>query len=154
MKKLIYTPLLLALFMTGCSSNDEPTAEPQEAEITLSYQFAESGQMSRSAGSEAYSKFYDSEIVSKQLTPRNYSLTFTEKTTGAKYEYSGRWSDGTKMSILEGNYTVEGESAPVRETVDTLSLKFSEEVVITKDTKDVVLNAQYNSFLLLLTHKP
>ena len=54
------------------------------------------------------------------------------------------------MSILEGSYTVEGESAPIRTTVDTLSLKFSEDVVITKDTKEVMLNAQYDSFLLLL----
>ena len=59
MKKLIYTPVLLALFMTGCSSNDEPTAEPQETEITLSYQFAEIVQLSLSVCSEYYSKFYD-----------------------------------------------------------------------------------------------
>ena len=66
------------------ASSELPSDEPkEEVEFKLDYTFAESGDMTRATGEEVYTTFYDKYIKTKVLTPRNYTLTFSDKVTGS-----------------------------------------------------------------------
>lgn len=144
----------LALFVSSCSNDTAPTPQPkEEVEFTLDFSFAESGNMTRASGEEVYSDFYETYIKSKKLTPTTYSLTFTNKETGAVAKVNGNWSKKDGIRLLEGEYEVSGTSSPIgndfKECSDSVFLKFNETVAITKDDERLNLTAQYNSFLIL-----
>lgn len=152
MKKMFYIGLL-ALALCSCSKEDG-IITPQEIEFTLDYTFAESGSMTR-AGADVYGAFYDKHIKTKKLTPKTYSLTFKDKSTGRKaLEVNGAWDNKISVRLPSGNYTVTGISHPIIENyenspADTVYMKFSEDVTIKEDMTELVLTAQYDSYLLL-----
>lgn len=152
MKKMFYIGLL-ALALCSCSKEEVDTT-PKEVDVKLDYTFAESGSMTR-AGADMYGAFYDKYIKTKKLTPKTYSLTFKDKSTGYKtLEVSGAWDDNISVRLPSGNYTVTGMSHPIIENyenspADTVYMKFSEDVTIKEDMTELVLTAQYDSYLLL-----
>lgn len=147
---------LIIANLTSCNdSNNELQIETKEkVEVSLSYSFADSGSLTRSVGSDTYTKFYNALVKTKTITPDNYNLTFTEKNTGTTYTYKGKWSRNEKINILEGDYTVTGTSAPVTITIDTLYIAFNEDIKITKDIQSITLNANNDSYLLLFNATP
>lgn len=144
MKKISF--LALALLLLGSCATEEPKKEKEMVDVTLSYLFAESGDMSRS--SDLYNTFYNNQIKSKKITPDNFTLTFTENTSGAVYTHYGKWSNNTKFAFLEGTYKVKGTSKPVNLAIDTLYLTFEEEITINKESTAVSLHAKNNCYLL------
>lgn len=155
MKRLFSLMLVVASVVCVFSScSEEEIYVPQEVAFTLDYTFAESGSMTRATGEEVYSSFYDKYIKTKQLTPTTYSLTFTNKETGAKASINGRWDKKDAIRLTEGVYEVTGTSVPLYKTKagepsDTVYLSFNETINIKKDMSSLVLQAQYNSYLLL-----
>lgn len=141
---------ILALALTACSSsNDEPQQPKQNVEVSLSYIFADNGDMARSTGSEVYTTFYNNQIKTKKLTPQHYNLTFTDN-NGATFTMESYWNKNSKFNILEGEYTVTGTSSPTTKTTDTLYLKFNEKITIKKENPNITLTAINNCFLLML----
>ena len=155
MKKLFSMMLVVASVVCVCSScSEEEIYVPQEVAFTLDYTFAESGSMTRATGEEVYSSFYDKYMKTKQLTPTTYSLTFTNKETGATATINGRWDKKDAIRLTEGAYEVTGTSAPLHKTragepSDTAYLSFNETINIKKDMSSLVLQAQYDSYLLM-----
>lgn len=134
------------------SCSEEEIYVPQEVAFTLDYTFAESGSMTRATGEEVYSSFYDKYIKTKQLTPTTYSLTFTNKETGATATIEGFWKNKDAIRLMEGEYEVTGSSAPRIKTgspSDTVYISFSETIHMTKDMTNLTLTAIYDSYLLL-----
>lgn len=143
------------------ASSEIPSDEPkEEVELKLDYTFAESGSMTRATGEEVYTEFYDKYIKTKVLTPRNYTLTFTRVgITGSIIEIKSAWNNNDCVRLPEGEYYVNGTSYPIENYTeiggindlpsDTVYLEFNETVKITKDMSTLVLNAKYNSFLML-----
>lgn len=155
MKKLLITMLTMTsvVIFTACSNDDEPYA-PQEVEITLDYTFIESGTMTRATGADVYNEFYEKYIKTRQLTPTTYSLTFTNKETGAVATINGEWNKKDGIRLPEGTYNVSGVSAPQLKygkniPSDTVYLSFDELVIIQKDMQELKLTANYDSYLLL-----
>lgn len=146
MKKISF--LALALLLLGSCATEEPQKEKEMVDVTLSYMFAESGDMARSTSSDAYSTFYNNQIKTKKLTPQHYNLTFTD-TNGATIKMESYWNKNSKFSILEGEYTVTGISAPTTETIDTLYMSFNEKITISKENPNITLTALNDCYLLL-----
>lgn len=146
---------------TSSTSSEIPSDEPkEEVEFKLDYTFSESGDMTRATGEEVYTEFYDKYIKTKVLTPRNYTLTFTRVgITGSIIEIKSAWDNNDCVRLPEGEYYVNGTSYPIENYTeiggindlpsDTVYLEFNETVKITKDMSTLVLNAKYNSFLML-----
>lgn len=156
MKKILSTMLIMTSLVcfVSCSNDVEEIYIPQEVEFTLDYTFAESGSMTRATGEEIYSSFYDKYIKTKQLTPTTYSLTFTNKETGAKASVKGRWDKKDAIRLTEGVYEVTGSSVPLYKTKngepsDTAYLSFNETIDIKKDMSSLVLQAKYDSYFLM-----
>lgn len=155
MKKLFSMMLIMASMMCAFSScSEDEIYVPQDVAFTLDYTFAESGSMTRATGEDVYSSFYDKYIKTKQLTPTTYSLTFTNKETGAKAIVKGRWDKKDAIRLTEGAYEVTGTSVPLYKTKegepsDTVYLSFNETINITRDMSSLVLQAQYDSYLLM-----
>lgn len=151
MKKLL-TLGAIALTMC-CCSKDDINLVPEEVYVKLNYTLLESGNLSR-AGSDVYNSFYNDYIKNKKLTPKTYSLTFTNTESGATASVSGLWQSNDAIRLVEGTYLVTGSSAPVEieragMPSDTVYLSFNENVNISKDMTSLILNAKYDSFLLL-----
>lgn len=155
MKRLFSMMLIMASMMCAFSScSEDEIYVPQDVAFTLDYTFAESGSMTRATGEDVYSSFYDKYIKTKQLTPTTYSLTFTNKETGAKAIVKGRWDKKDAIRLTEGAYEVTGTSVPLYKTKagepsDTVYLSFNETINITRDMSSLVLQAHYESYLLL-----
>lgn len=152
----LFASMLLTIAMstsiTSCTKEETPDV-PQDVTFTLDYTFVESGSMTRTTGSEAYEEFYNEYIKTKVLTPTSYSLTFTNKTTGATATMEGCWDKAEGIRLVEGEYEVKGVAQPIiRNTTpsDTVYLSFEENVSITKDMNKLVLTAKYDSYLLML----
>ena len=90
MKKILFT-IVVTLVFIGCSKESSSEQIPTEVEVSLDFSFTESGSMTR-AGSTAYTDFYNKYIKTKQLTPKNFDLTFTNKETGATATIKGNWN--------------------------------------------------------------
>ena len=135
------------------SCSEEEIYVPQEVAFTLDYTFAESGSMTRATGEEVYSSFYDKYIKTKQLTPTTYSLTFTNKETGATATINGRWDKKDAIRLPEGTYNVNGVSIPkeldFKEWSDSVYLTFDEVISLKKDDTHLSLTAKYDSYLLM-----
>lgn len=155
--RLFYWPLMLVvlvsgLVFTGCSNEDSSIEEPkEEVELTLNYTFAESGSMTRATGSEVYTTFYEKYIKTKVLTPKTYSLSFTNTKTNAYAEFNGYWDTKDGIRLVEGEYVVKGTSSPIinEYASDSVYISFQDTVQITKDMKTLVLKAKYDSYLLM-----
>ena len=155
-KSLLAICALTSLLSIGCTEQEEPQAEIQQAEVefTLDYSFVESGSLTR-AGSDAYTDFYNKYVKTKVLTPRNYSLTFTNKETGAVATVKGEWDKNHALKLPTGEYEVVGTSYPNSgqsgsfQGIDSLYLCFDEIVNINTNTTSLNLTAQYDSYLLM-----
>lgn len=143
----------LSAVFTSCSSDDydntnPPTDNTKEVAFNLDYSFVESGNMTRSAGSDAYTEFYNKYVKTKILTPTTYDLTFTND-AGVTAKFTGLWGDNNIIRLTEGEWTVTGTSKPITECIDTLCLSFNEKISVTKDMTKVTLTAKNESYLLL-----
>lgn len=156
--KKVFSLILLAtsLFcLTSCSSKNDIYI-PQEVDLTLDYLFIESGSMTRATGEGVYKEFYEKYIKTKQLTPKTYHLEFI-KSDESVLTISGEWGINNNIRLTEGEYIVTGYSYPKEEYAkqpkylpsDTAYIIFDEKVSITKDMTSLILNAKYDSFLLL-----
>ena len=56
---------------TSCSNDEDEFYTPQEVDLTLDYTFVESGSMTRATGESVYNEFYESHILTKELTPKH-----------------------------------------------------------------------------------
>lgn len=141
------------------ASSELPSDEPkEEVEFKLDYTFAESGDMTRATGEEVYTTFYDKYIKTKVLTPRNYTLTFSDKVTGSSVAtFKGSWETKDGVRLPEGEYIVTGTSSPILNDVkhasDSVFISFRDTVRITKDMTTLVLKANYNAYLLMFDAK-
>lgn len=107
MKHLLFTLLCFALCLQSC--NDVTTTEiPQEVSFTVDYNF-NSGNMTK-ANDDAYTQFYNKYIKTRQITPDNFTLIFTNKATGQQNQIKGLWSEKRLIKLTEGTYTVTGSS--------------------------------------------
>ena len=159
MKKILSMMLIMTslICFVSCSNDEEEFYTPQEVDFTLDYTFVESGSMTRATGESVYNDFYEKYIKSKQLTPKTYSITFKNKTTGATATVNGIWGSKDGIRLVEGEYEVTGVSTPKATATttiddcvsDTAFLSFKETVNITKDMYYLTLTAKYNSYLLM-----
>lgn len=151
MKKFLLTIAIVSVF-SSCSEESSSEQIPTEVEVSLDFSFTESGSMTR-ADSTAYTDFYNKYIKTKQLTPKNFDLTFTNKETGATATIKGNWNKKHSFKLLTGEYEVTGTSHPstvyYMSCIDSLYLAFKENITITNNTENIILNAQYDSFMLM-----
>lgn len=152
MKKIMLWALFPFLLVSCSSSNEDnyiPT-EKKQVSFSLEYVFdINSGDEMTRSNSDIYSDFYNDKIITKQLIPDNYAITFHCIDNGMDYKFSGKWSQNDMITLLEGNYTVNGSTwADGKYIQEMASLKFVQNVEITKDTENVVLKADYDCFLL------
>ena len=150
------------LFVSCSKEGEEQQSELQEACFTLDYVFSESGSMTRAVGSEVYGNFYDKYIKTKVLTPRTYHLEFMRTSDNAVVmTVDGQWGDMNGVRLPEGEYNVVGYSRPMESYADrpqtlpsdTVYISFDEKVNIVKDATSLVLNAKYDSYLLLFDYE-
>ena len=153
MKKMMSMILFAVSFLSFLScSNDDETYVPQNVEFTLDYTFVESNNMSRSTGADIFDEFYEKYIKTKTLTPKSYSLKFTNIETKAYAEFNGYWNHKDGIRLIEGEYEVTGSSSPVQKMTnasDSVYISFTDTVTITKDMKTLTLKADYNAYLLM-----
>lgn len=151
MKKYLFA-IVVTLAFIGCSEESVIEQPSKEVEVSLDYSFAESGSMTR-AGSYVYTEFYNKYVKTKQLTPKNFDLTFKNKETGATATIKGNWNKKHSFKLLTGEYEVTGTSHPstvyYMSCIDSLYLAFKENITITNNTENITLNAQYDSFMLM-----
>lgn len=147
MKKLLLAASAV-IALTSCSSDESDFVQvPQEVNVSLSYSLVESGSMKKS-GSTVYTDFYEKYIKTKVLTPKNFTLTFKNKETGATATIYGNWEKNHLFKLLTGEYEVTGTSHPTTGR-DSVYLSFNEDVTITGETTGINLTAQYDSYLLM-----
>ncbi|CAG9922112.1 hypothetical protein [Bacteroides ovatus] len=151
MKKFLLTIAIVSAF-SSCSEESSSEQTPTEVEVSLDFSFTESGSMTRT-GSTAYTDFYNKYIKTKQLTPKNFDLTFTNKETGATATIRGNWNKKHSFKLLTGEYEVTGISHPYTlysgQCIDSLYLKFNENITITNNTESVNLTVIYDSFMTI-----
>lgn len=152
MKKSLFIPLCIAFVFQSCSK--EEVRQPQEVEFSIDYSFS-SGSMSRTTNDEIYTKFYESYIKTRKITPDNYALIFTNKETGQKNEIRGLWSENNLIRLTEGSYTVTGNSydGPTTFAKDKVVLSFNTEITISTTTEALIVKASYNCPLLFFSEE-
>lgn len=148
MKKIFY---LVAILATVCACSKEGTSEPAEVSVSIDYALPESGSMGR-GGADLYSDFYDAQIATRKLTPSTYQITFTNTVDQSTVTIKDQWSKKHALKLLTGTYKVTGTSASIASYngggIDTLFLKFDEEIVVDANTSKITLNALYDSFMI------
>lgn len=151
MKKIAYLlSAFCALFVYACSNgSDEPIVPMEKATATfvLDYTF-ESGDMSRS-NEDVYDNFYEANIKTKLLIVDDYKIEFTDKTSGVSHVFTGKWSNGDKIKLPVGEYKVKGASVLDKMCYKKASIGFEKDIEIKKDTKQVVLDANYKCCLIM-----
>lgn len=135
--------------LVGC---EKPTPEPvaEDVNITIAYTLDTSvgSDMTRATDAEAFDMFYK-KMKSGELVASDYHITFEEVTTGASYEFDGKWDSEDMITIRTGKYRIKGYSKASGDYIqDKVSLIFDEEQEISTSSKSVVLNAIYDCFLL------
>lgn len=158
MKKLVVLLLITASTFSACSKDDNVISreDPQVVKVSLNYSLLESGSMTRS-GDNVYASFYEKYIKTKTLTPKTYSLTFSSDKTTLEFIQQGVWENNDAIELLEGNYSVAGNSSPKFSNMkypdvyvcDSLYLSFNENITIAKNTTNITLKGIYNCYLLL-----
>lgn len=142
---------MCALFICACSSSgDEPVVvdEPTSVSMYLDFSFVEGGSMSRS-NADVYSQFYNEKIKTKELIPDDYSISFTNTTTGTRYDFTGKWSNKDKITLLEGTYKVNGASRTSEVCSDKASVIFTKDVEVKSGMTSLVVTAGYECCLLM-----
>lgn len=145
MKKILFMLLCAAFAFQSCDSEEVTEQQPQEVEFRIDYSFS-SGSMSRSTNDEIYTKFFNDHIKTRQITPKHYSLTFTNTETKQKTEISGMWDSKSFIKLLEGKYSVIGASINKGTTEfvrDSLYLAFNDTIEINNKTTNVNIKAEY-----------
>lgn len=135
--------------LVGC---EKPTPEPvaEDVNITIAYTLDTSvgSDMTRATDAEVFDMFYK-KMKSGEMVAPNYQLIFTETTTGAQYVFDGEWEENDMITIRTGKYKVTGNSTAEGECMQELaSLSFEQEIEISTSSKNVVLTAKYDCFLL------
>ena len=151
MRRILCLFAILATIF-ACSKD---LSEPTEVSVSIDYTLPESGDMGRS-GAALYAEFYSKYISTRKLTPTTFSLTFTNTKDESSVTIEDKWTDNHGLKLPAGTYKVEGKSYPKskytgqyeKRLIDTLWLKFNEEIEIKPDTKRLKLNASYDSFML------
>ena len=148
MKRYALLIAAIAVFV-GC---EKPAPEPvaQDVNVTFSYTLDTSvgSDMTRATDAQVFDMFYQ-KMKTGELVAPSYSLTFTEVTTGAKYEFSGNWANKDMVTIRTGRYKVEGKSTAKGNYIQELaSLRFDEEIDITTSSSSVTLKSIYDCYLL------
>lgn len=145
MRKISLAAIAIAVL---CSCEKQEVREPETVSVSLDYTFVESGSMSRS-GSTLYTDFYNKYIKTKILTPQNYSLTITDtKENATVATVNGIWGKNDMINLKEGDYKITGTSTPRGKAQDTISIKFSETIKVTKATTKINLTASYDCYML------
>ncbi len=148
---------LVAIFATMCACSKDNQPEFAEVEISIDYQLPESGSMASRSGASLYADFHEKYIATRMVTPSTYTLTFTNTEDNSTVTIKDKWSDGHGLKLPTGVYRVDGASIPQSKDagryekglIDTIWLKFSEEIKITPQTTRLKLNAYYDSFMLI-----
>lgn len=153
MKKLFMSVAVMcsALCFQSCN-NEIEIKEPQVVEFSLDYSFS-SGSMVRSANDDAYNKFFEDHIKTREITPDNYAFTFTNKETGQINEIRGLWSENNLVRLPEGTYAVKGNSydGDGLYVKDKVVLSFDTETAISNSTNSITLKANYNCPLVFFS---
>ena len=149
MKRLSFIFIALAAVI-GCSKeSSKGTIQPEEVTVSLDYSFVESGGLTKT-GSQVYDDFYENYIKTKVLTPKTFSLTFTNKETGAVASIRGDWDKKHSFKLLTGEYEVTGTSHPAAsKCLDSLYLCFNENITINSETQSINLTALHDSYMLM-----
>lgn len=153
MKKILFALCLLPLLCNSCSSSNEEDILPQEKKkvsFRIEYVFeANGGNAMTKANSNIYTEFYNDKIKTKELVPDDYDIVFHCTDNGMDYSFSGKWSQNDMITLLEGNYTVNGSTwATGKYIQEKASLKFTQNVQVSKDMESLILKADYDCFLL------
>lgn len=155
MKKI--SLILLLLSIMSCSKKTQVTNEL--VEFYIDYQFPESGSMYTKSeeGDAAYSNFKKGYIETRKVTPSKYNLVFKNNETGALTNIEGHWEKKEGFRLPAGDYIVSGYSRPDEITessrqyfvTDTAYLAFSQNLTISPASESIILNAQYDSYLMI-----
>lgn len=153
MKKILFALCLLPLLCNSCSSSNEEDILPQEKKevsFRIEYVFeANGGNAMTKANLNIYTEFYNDKIKTKELVPDDYDIVFHCTDNGMDYSFSGKWSQNDMITLLEGNYTVNGSTwATGKYIQEKASLKFTQNVQVSKDMESLILKADYDCFLL------
>ena len=148
MKKFAFIIVAISMLL-GCKKV-VPETTPQDVNVTLAFTLDTSvgSDMTRATDSEVFDMFYQ-KMKTGELVEASYSITFTEVTTGAKYEFTGKWANKDMVTIRTGKYRVEGKSTAKGNYIQSIaSLVFDEEVNISASSTSITLKAVYDCFLL------
>ena len=126
----------------SCSNKTEIEL-PQDVTFSIGIQLPQSGSMTKNAA-DIYSDFYSNYIATKTLIPEDYSITIYKEGESIGNDYRGKW-DADLITLAEGTYKIVGVS---KGDFSKASLKFEENVVITKNTTSIKLNAIYDCYML------
>lgn len=149
MKKILLIFAAIAA-LTGCKKPEAPIILPEDVQITISYSLDTSvgSDMTKSSDAELWQKFYD-KMKSGEFVAPSYSLTFTEKKSGAKYKFDGKWVDKDIIILKAGEYNVTGTShADGKYIQEQASISFNTDVTVSATQPNIVLPASYDCFLL------
>lgn len=149
---LALTALQVSLFY-ACSSNEtNMLQEKKQISFVIEYEFdiSHGENMTRSNQSDIYDQFYNDRIKNGSLVAKKYNLEFVNKETGAMTKIAGNWESDDLITLLEGEYTVTGDSYDddTNYIQEKASISFSQDIQVTKDTKLITLTARYECFLL------
>lgn len=153
MRKILFALILTSFLFNSCSSSDEENNLPQgkeEVSFRIEYIFeANNGSVMTKTNSDVYTEFYNDKIKTKELVPDDYKIVFHCTDNGMDYSFSGKWSQNDMITLLEGSYTVNGSTWAVGKYIqEKASLKFTQNVQVTKEMDKLVLKADYDCFLL------
>lgn len=150
MKRIVFVCTAIVTLLGCCKHEPARPAEPQDVSVVITYKLdtSKGSNMTKATDAEVFDMFYQ-KMKTGELTAPSYKLTFTETTTGAKYEFHGNWKDKDLITIRTGKYKVEGKSTADGEHIQEIaSLMFNEEIEISTSSTSVTLNALYDCFLL------
>lgn len=149
MRKSVIAVFAMIAMLAGCQKPD-PMPVAEDVNVTIAYTLDASvgSEMTRATDAEVFDKFYQKMKTGDMVAP-DYTLTFTETTTGARYEFSGKWANKDLVTIRTGRYKVEGKSSAKGNYIQELaSLTFDEEIEISTSSSSVTLKAIYDCYLL------
>lgn len=151
MKALFKVTVLLLLITSSCSSKENVLDDPT-VELSFSYVLSNSGRLTKSVSDDIYQSFYDSYVKTKEVLPKSYFLQVKNSSEEVIATLYGDWEKKDVVKLPLGTYHVVGYSRGGTYSADNYrkaSLIFDEKITINSYTTEVVLNAQYNCFLLL-----
>lgn len=143
--------LFAALLAWGCDSKENQQEQYIEIGVTLGYTLPQSGSMTKGSA-DVYDAFYNAQIVTHNLTPDPYEISFLDKNNKPVATLAGKWSENALVRLPVGSYHVQGTSSGGSSWSDSYkkaSLYFDEDITVNLMTTSIILHAQYDCFLLL-----